>query len=126
MIRTRYNVHQAATTQSRAIHSKYKGRVDFKGGAYGILKAAVERELEMERGVGGTSTGLLQPDQDLQRRQRAVELKERELQAKEREIELKKRELDMVEREQALKAKTGVALHSQVISNHTLFTVHRL
>lgn len=106
-----YDVHWAVARQSRRTELHYKGVVDFSGGAYGILKAAVERELAMERGAEGTGTGSIQPDMDLQRRQLAVELKE----MKERELELKKREQVVLEREQALKAKPSGALQSQVI-----------
>lgn len=53
-----------------------------------------------------------QPDGEWQRRQRAVELKERELQQKERELDLRGSE-------QAMKAKTRGALQCQVIPNQT-------
>ena len=104
-MRKQYDIHRAARPHDQGTHEKYKGAVDFCGGAYGILKGAVQREREMagggtasSAGAGvkeGTGTGLLQPDMDLQRRQRAVELKERELQLMERELEVKKREMKM-------------------------------
>ncbi|CAM9998227.1 unnamed protein product, partial [Hapterophycus canaliculatus] len=124
-MRKQYDIHRAARPLDRGIHEKYKGVVDFCGGAYGILKGAVQRERGMAGGGTASSAGAgvkEGADTDLQRRQRAVELKERELQLMERELEAKKREMKILEREQALKAKTSGALQSQVIlqcPNHT-------
>lgn len=75
----------------------------------------------------GSSAKQLQPDRDLQWRLHEMEMKQHELQQKERELDLKERELqqrerelDLMEREQALEAKTGVALQSQVLPSHIL------
>lgn len=104
-----YDVHRAVTRQSRRMELHYKGVIDFGGGAYGILKVAVEREIEMEGGIEGTGTGLLLLGGDLQRRQRAVELKDRGLQQMEREVGIMERMQAVREREMALKTNTGGA-----------------
>lgn len=103
MMKGRYNIHRQTATQSRAIHSKFKGQVDFKGGAYGILKGAMMRDLEMEG--GGTERS--DESSELQQMRTEIDLLERKNKAREHE-------LDLMEREQALRAKTGGALQSQV------------
>ena len=97
-----YDIHRAVARQSRRTELHYKGVVDFSGGAYGILKAAVERELAMERSAERTGTGSIPPDIAEERRQLAKEREE----MKEFELKLKKFEQVLVERE---------ALQSQVI-----------
>lgn len=113
-MQTRYNVHRAATTQSRAIHGKYKGQVDFKGGAYGILKGAVARQLELDECVEERSAGGGAHEEgggtELHRRQCAVELTERENKAREHAVQIMQRENKAREHAQALKAKSGGAL----------------
>lgn len=106
-----YDVHRAVTRQSRRMELHYKGVVDFSGGPYGILKAAVAREIEMERGMVGTGTELLLPGGDLPRMQRKLELKElelnnREMQLTKKEVALERREMGLDKREQALRAGT--------------------
>lgn len=108
MMKGRYNIHRQAATQSRATHAKYKGQVDFKGGAYGILKGAMERDLEVEG--GGTESD---ESRELQQMRLRIELLERENRAKERA-------LDLVKREQEMRAKTGGAPQSQVINCRNL------
>lgn len=98
----RYNVHRATVKHSsNATHNKYRGVIDFCGGAYGILKGAVKRALEMagcgmessvEAGANeGTGKELQPEDSDMRRRLQAVEIEERELRAMALELDLMKR-----------------------------------
>ena len=52
-----YDIHRAARPHDQGTHEKYKGAVDFCGGAYGILKGAVQREREMTEGGTASSAG---------------------------------------------------------------------
>lgn len=119
-----YDVHRAVSRQSRRAELHYKGVIDFSGGAYGILKAAVEREREMEGGLEGMGAGAgegagagakegtgkeLQPeDSDTRRRLQDIEIKEREL----RELEL---ELDLMERRQKLQSQVTMITSCSVL-----------
>ncbi|CAM9122195.1 unnamed protein product [Ectocarpus sp. 12 AP-2014] len=114
MMATKYNAHRAVTKQTRRFQLRYKGEVDFSGGAYGILKGAVKREIEMERGEKersveeGTGEGggqLKEREQAVREREQAV--KEREHAVREREQAVREHEKAVREREQAPKAKTG-------------------
>eukprot|EP00903_Cladosiphon_okamuranus_P011968 g11240.t1 len=122
-MRKQYDIHRAARPLDRAVHEKYKGVVDFCGGAYGILKGAVQRERAMEEG-SSAGAGVKEGAGVVSRMQRQPELKERELNDREmklvqREMAVSKRELDAREREQALKANIGGAGGSAT-SEHAL------
>lgn len=113
----RYNIHRQAATQSRAIHAKYKGQVDFTGGAYGILEGAMKRDLEMEG--SDKSRELQQMKLRIESLESENRVRERAAQKTERENKARDAAIQIAEREQALKAKTGVTLQSQVIPNDT-------
>lgn len=106
-MRKQYDIHRAARPLDRAVHEKYKGVVDFCGGAYGILKGAVQRESATRESGGGELRDAVG------KREKAVG---------EREQAVKEREEALREREKALNARSSEALQSQVIRqcpNHT-------
>lgn len=87
-MRKQYDIHRAARPLDRGIHEKYKGAVDFCGGAYGILKGAVQREREMGEGGKASSAGAVVNERT------GAELRmQRDLELKDRELELLRREL---------------------------------
>ena len=73
------------------ILAKFKGQVDFKGGAYGILKGAMERDLAMEGGGTESSDESRKMQQMMQQMQQRIDLLERENRAKEHALDLAER-----------------------------------
>ncbi|CAM9413830.1 unnamed protein product [Pylaiella littoralis] len=110
MMATKYNPHRAMTKQTRCFQLRYKGEVDFSGGAYGILEGAVEREIEMEGGDKEKSCNVQLKEREQAVREREQAVKEREQAVREREQAVRERELGLREREMALKANTGGAV----------------
>ena len=111
-MRKQYDIHRAARPLDQGIHEKYKGAVDFCGGAYGILKGAVKRERDMTEGGTASSAGAgVKEGGTASSAGAGVEEgngKElRDIENREREARLVALQLDNMEREQALKAIIG-------------------
>ena len=94
-----YDIHRAARPHDQGTHEKYKGAVDFCGGAYGILKGAVQRGREMTEGGTASSAGA-GVEEGTGKELRDIEIRERK-------ARVSALELDNMEREQALKAIIG-------------------
>eukprot|EP00903_Cladosiphon_okamuranus_P019547 g17978.t1 len=110
-MRKQYDIHRAARPLDRGIHEKYKGVVDFCGGAYGILKGAVQRERAMrESGGGELRDAVGEREKAVKEREKAVG--EREQAVGEREQAVGEREQAVGEREQAVKER-GEALRKR-------------
>lgn len=100
-MRKQYDIHRAARPLDRGIHEKYKGAVDFCGGAYGILQGAVQREREMTGGDKPSSAGAGVKEGTGVDAQLELDLKARRL-------ELEKLELDLMERRQQLQSQVTI------------------
>lgn len=132
-----YDVHRAVTRPSRRTELHYNGVVDFSGGAYGILKAAVEREREMKEGSSAGMSYLQQKlyaakleELELKNRALKIQLDQQKQAAMECEsapkanigtgvaVEMMERASTPVEPEQASSSKTSGAPQSQVLQNY--------
>lgn len=102
-----YDIHRAARPHDQGTHEKYKGAVDFCGGAYGILKEAVRRERDMARGGTACSAGAGGGNEggiDLQRRRLELEMLERENKARAEAVQITEREKTAAVATQALQS----------------------
>lgn len=117
-MRKQYDIHRAARPLDRGIHEKYKGAVDFCGGAYGILKGAVQREREMRECGKASSAGAGVNERTSAELLRDLELLTRQLAAQGVVVDMTDRTSTPVEPEQAPNAPTGGALQSQVLQNY--------